>query len=120
MKRIDANLRRSRAVVANGICHLGGQVAEDMGADIRVQTRQTLAKIDDLLAQAGTDKSKLISATIWLSSMDDYAGMNEVWDSWIDQNNPPARACGEVRLADDRYRIEIIASALVQSSDASA
>ncbi|WP_173932840.1 RidA family protein [Chelativorans sp. Marseille-P2723] len=113
MKRIDSNSRRSRAVVTNGICHLGGQVADDVNGDIRVQTQQALAKIDDLLAQAGTDKSKLVSVTIWLKSMDDYAGMNEVWDRWIDPQNPPARACGEVRMADDRFRVEIIATAAV-------
>lgn len=111
MKRIDSNSRRSRAVVTNGICYLGGQVADDFDADITTQTRQTLARIDDLLAQAGTDKSKLISATIWLKTMDDYDGMNEIWDQWIDQQNPPARACGEVRMADDRLRVEIIATA---------
>lgn len=111
MKRIDSNSRRSRAVVTNGICYLGGQVADDVEADICVQTQQTLAKIDDLLSQAGTDRSKLISATIWLKTMDDYDGMNEIWDQWIDPQNPPARACGEVRMADDRFRVEIIATA---------
>lgn len=113
MKRIDANSRRSRAVVTSGICYLGGQVADDVDADIGVQTQQTLAKIDELLSQAGTDRSKLISATIWLRTMDDYAGMNEIWDQWIDPQNPPARACGEVRMADDRFRVEIIATAAV-------
>lgn len=111
MKRIDSNFRRSRAVVASSICYLGGQVADDVEGDIGVQTQQTLAKIDDLLSQAGTDRSKLISATIWLKTMDDYDGMNEVWDQWIDPQNPPARACGEVRMADDRFRVEIIATA---------
>lgn len=111
MKRIDMNARRSRAVVAGGIVYLGGQVADDVDADIRTQTLQTLAKIDDLLARSGTSRDRLISATIWLRSMDDYDGMNEVWDRWIDPENPPARACGEVRLADDRMRVEIIATA---------
>ncbi|MCC0039908.1 MAG: RidA family protein [Brucellaceae bacterium] len=113
MKRIDKNSRRSRAVVAGGVVYLGGQVADDIDADIRTQTRETLAKIDDLLARSGSSRDRLISATIWLRSMDDYQGMNEIWDGWIDAENPPARACGEVRLADDRMRVEIIATALL-------
>lgn len=113
MKRIDKNHRRSRAVVTGGMIYLGGQVADDKAADIRAQTAQTLAKIDELLAECGSSRSKLVSATIWLKSMDDYAGMNEIWDRWIDVDNPPTRACGEVRLADDGYRIEIIATAVL-------
>ena len=111
MKRLDANSRRSRAVVVGGMIYLGGQVADDKQADIRVQTQETLAKIDKLLEEAGSSRSKLVSATIWLKNMGDYDGMNEVWDRWIDPQNPPARACGEVRLADDRYLVEIIATA---------
>lgn len=113
MKRIDKNTRRSRAVVAGGVVYLGGQVAEDWEADIRQQTRQTLGRIDALLAEAGSSRDRLISATIWLSDMADYDAMNEVWDGWIDSDNPPARSCGEVRLADDRLLVEIIATAAV-------
>jgi enamine deaminase RidA (YjgF/YER057c/UK114 family) len=113
MKRIDKNSRRSRAVVVGNMIHMGGQVADDKNADIRAQTVQTLAKIDALLAECGSSKAKLISATIWLKSMSDYDGMNEIWDRWIDPANPPARACGEVRLADDRYLVEIIATATI-------
>ncbi len=113
MQRIDKNTRRSRAVVAGNIVFLGGQVAEDWNGDIRTQTRQTLERIDALLAEAGTSRDRLISATIWLKNMDDYDAMNEIWDSWIDRDNPPARACGEVRLADDRLLVEIIAIAAI-------
>jgi enamine deaminase RidA (YjgF/YER057c/UK114 family) len=113
MKRIDSNARRSRAVVVGDMVYLGGQVAESKDADIRIQTRETLAKIDELLAAAGTSRSNLVSATIWLKDMSDYDGMNEVWDNWIDPERPPTRACGEVRMADDRYRIEIIATAMI-------
>lgn len=113
MKRIDSNGRRSRAVVVGGMVHLGGQVGDSKDAGIKVQTEETLAKIDQLLNEAGSSRSKLVSATIWLKSMDDYDGMNEVWDGWIDSENPPARACGEVRLADDRYLVEIIATATI-------
>lgn len=113
MQRIDKNARRSRAVVVGDIVYLGGQVADDWDADIRDQTRQTLDRIDALLTEAGSSRAKLINATIWLGDMADYAGMNEIWDSWIDSDNPPARACGEVRLADDRIRVEIIATAAI-------
>ena len=113
MKRIDANSRRSRAVVVANMVYLGGQVGDSKQAGIKIQTQETLAKIDQLLQEAGSSRSKVISATIWLKSMDDYDGMNEVWDAWIDVDNPPARACGEVRLADDRYLVEIIATAMI-------
>jgi enamine deaminase RidA (YjgF/YER057c/UK114 family) len=113
MKRIDKNSRRSRAVVVGNMLHMGGQVADDKNADIRVQTEQTLAKIDALLAECGSSRSKLVSATIWLKTMNDYDRMNEIWDRWIDPDNPPTRACGEVRLADDRYLVEIIAVAAI-------
>lgn len=113
MKRIDKNSRRSRAVVVGNMVYLGGQVATDKAADIRVQTRETLHKIDQLLTEAGSSRDKLVSATIWLKTMDDYEGMNEIWDSWIDPENPPTRACGEVRMADDDFRVEIIATAVI-------
>ncbi|MGB3388757.1 MAG: RidA family protein [Pseudaminobacter sp.] len=113
MKRIDANSRRSRAVVVGNMVYLGGQVGDSKQADIKVQTQEALAKIDQLLEEAGSSRSKVVSATIWLKSMVDYDGMNEVWDGWIDADNPPARACGEVRLADERYLVEIIATATV-------
>jgi enamine deaminase RidA (YjgF/YER057c/UK114 family) len=113
MKRIDSNSRRSRAIVAGNIVFLGGQVADDRRPDIRVQTREALAKVDDLLAQCGSSREKLASVTIWLKSMDDYDGMNEIWDGWIDPANPPTRACGEVRMAYDDLLVEIIATAVV-------
>ena len=113
MKRIDANNRRSRAIVVGNMVYLGGQVCDSKHADIKVQTQETLAKIDQLLQEAGSSRSKIVSATIWLKNMDDYNGLNEVWDNWIDPENPPARACGEVRLADDCYLVEIIATAVI-------
>lgn len=113
MKRIDRNHRRSRAVVVGNMVYLGGQVADDRSTGIEAQTKATLAKIDALLAEAGSSRDRLISATIWLKTMDDYDGMNRVWDSWIDPENPPARACGEVRMAYDDIRVEIIATATI-------
>ncbi|HSV16839.1 MAG TPA: RidA family protein [Casimicrobiaceae bacterium] len=86
---------------------LAGQVAEDRNADIEAQTRSVLAQIDKLLAEAGTDKRHILSATIYLASMDDYAAMNRVWDAWVPQGDPPARATVEARLAHPAFRVEI-------------
>jgi len=111
--RIDQNARRSRAVVYAGLTFLAGQVADDKSAQIAEQTRQALAKVDDMLARAGTDKSRLLSAQIWLGTMDDFAGMNAVWDAWVVPGQTPARCCGKVELADPGWRVEIIVTAAV-------
>ncbi len=89
--RIDQNARRSRAVVHNGIVYMAGQVPDNRSADVADQTRQVLAKVDDLLKQAGTDKSRVLSAQIWLKTMDDFDAMNAVWDPWVVQGQTPAR-----------------------------
>ena len=86
---------------------LAGQVAEDRNADIEAQTRSVLAQIDKLLAEAGTDSRHILSATIYLASRDDYAAMNRVWDAWVPQGDPPARATVEARLAHPGFRVEI-------------
>ncbi|HEY0200155.1 MAG TPA: RidA family protein [Burkholderiaceae bacterium] len=111
--RIDQSARRSRAVVAGGMVYLAGQVADDKTLDIAAQTRQALGKVDDLLAQAGTDRSRLITAQIWLASMQDFDDLNTVWDSWVVPGHTPTRCCGQVALADPAYRVEIIVSALL-------
>ena len=106
--RLDQNARRSRAVIHRDTVYLAGQVADDKGADIAAQTRQALAKVDDMLAQAGTGKSRLLSAQIWLKTMDDFEGMNAVWDAWVVPGEAPTRCCGKVELADPGYRVEIV------------
>jgi enamine deaminase RidA (YjgF/YER057c/UK114 family) len=116
--RIDQSARRSRAVAHGGLVFLAGQVASDATGDIARQTAEVLAKIDGLLAQAGTDKSRLLSATIWLRTMDDYAGMNAVWDRWVVPGSTPARCCGKVELADPQQRIEIIVVAAAAGGSA--
>lgn len=112
IERLDMNHRRSRLVKYNDMCFLSGQFSDSDG-DINQQTRETLAKIDDLLARAGTDKSRLLTAQIWLKDMSDFKAMNEVWDAWIDPANPPTRCCGQVLMADPSMRIEIVVSAAV-------
>ncbi|PRX09284.1 RidA family protein [Martelella mediterranea] len=109
--RIAPGPRMSQAVVHNGTIHLAGQVGA--GADVSEQSRNALAEVERLLAQAGSDKSRILSATIWLADMDDFDALNAVWDAWIDPQNPPARACGEARLATPQYRVEFMIVAAI-------
>ncbi|MFP3470927.1 RidA family protein, partial [Micrococcus sp. SIMBA_144] len=95
--RIEPGARMSQAVVHNGTVYLAGQVGH--GADVTAQTQEALAEVERLLAEVGSDKSKLLSTTIWLADIADFAAMNAVWDAWVDPENPPARACGEAKLA---------------------
>jgi enamine deaminase RidA (YjgF/YER057c/UK114 family) len=98
----------SQVVKHAGVVYTAGQVAQRApGASVAEQTRDILARIDELLSEVGSDKSKLLSATIWLVDMDTFAEMNEVWDAWIDPQNPPARACVESRLAAPQFTVEI-------------
>jgi enamine deaminase RidA (YjgF/YER057c/UK114 family) len=106
--RIDQNSRRSRASVYGDLVFLAGQVADDKDGDITKQTREALAKVDDMLSRAGTDKSRLLSVQIWLKTMDDFAAMNDVYDAWVVPGDTPTRCCGKVELADPAYRIEVV------------
>lgn len=109
IERHDTSARMSQAVVHNGLVYLAGQVAIDKpGTDAKTQTEDILARIDKLLAGAGSDKSKLLSAQIWLSFMQDYDAMNEAWDAWVPDGTAPARACVEARLAFPKYTVEIM------------
>ena len=99
--------RMSQIVVHGDTVYLAGQVADDPSADVAGQTRQIVEKIDRYLAEAGTDKSKLLSATVWLSDIKTFNEMNGVWDAWVSPGNPPARACVEAKLAQPQYRVEI-------------
>lgn len=90
-----------------GIAYLAGQVANDPKADVTGQTQQILAQIDDLLAEAGSDKTRILSATIYLPDIDDFAAMNAVWERWVVAGQTPARATVEARLAAPEYRVEI-------------
>lgn len=114
--RLKPGSRMSQAVIHNNTVWLAGQVGTP-GESVTVQTEVILKKIDGLLAEAGSDKSQLLQATIWLASMDDFAEMNAVWDAWIDPANPPARACGESALATPDYRVEIIITAAISDRD---
>lgn len=108
--RIDAGPRMSQAVVHGDTVYLAGQVGAP-GESVTVQTKAVVAQIEDLLARTGSDKSKILSATIWLADMTDFAEMNTVWDAWIDGKDAPARATGEAKLATPEYKVEIIITA---------
>ena len=108
--RIDAGPRMSQAVIHGDTVYLAGQVGAP-GESVTAQTEAVLAQIDGLLARTGSDKSKLLSAIIWLADMADFGEMNAVWDAWIAGVPAPARATGEARLAAPDYRVEIIAVA---------
>lgn len=109
--RHETRPRMSQAVVHGNVVYLAGQVGDDATASIADQTRQTLACIDRVLALAGTDKSKLLTAQIWLADIRAFAEMNVVWDAWVDPGNAPARACCEAKMAPPGWGVEIIVSA---------
>ena len=107
--RHDTGPRMSKAVVHGNTVYLAGIVAnEPKGKDIGVQTKDILAQIDGFLAKAGTDKSKLLTANIWITDMKEFAGMNAVWDAWVSPGNTPARATVEAKLASPDYKVEIM------------
>jgi len=105
--RHHTNQRMSQIVIHGDTVYLAGQVANDSNADITLQTQQVLQKIEALLAEAGSDKSKILSAQIWLTSMGHFAQMNEVWDAWVPEGHAPGRACIEARLASPDLLVEI-------------
>ena len=107
IKRIGVGTRMSEAVVHNGTVYVAGQVGKP-GDPVADQTRKCLAEVDRILAEAGTDKTRLLSAQIWLADMADFAEMNAVWDGWVVPGHTPARATGESALAAPGYRVEVI------------
>ena len=111
IKRYEVGPRMSQAVAHGSTLYLAGQVADDWNADVAGQTSQILAKIEALLEEAGTDKSRLLSATVWLSDIHTFDEMNGVWDKWVTPGNPPARACVESKLARPKIKVEIMAIA---------
>lgn len=111
IKRIHSGPRMSQAVIHNGVVYLAGQVAKDPDKDVQDQTRQVLAGIDALLAEAGSDKSRLLSATIYLADIADFPKMNSVWDAWVVAGSTPARATVQASLATPKYRVEIMVMA---------
>jgi enamine deaminase RidA (YjgF/YER057c/UK114 family) len=113
VKRHGVGPRLSKAVVHGNTAYLAGMVADDPSADTKGQTEQILQRIDETLVAVGSDKSKLLSTTIWLANMGTYAEMNAAWDAWVDPGNTPARATVEARLASPKYLVEIMVTAAI-------
>jgi len=103
--------RMSRCVVKGDMVYLAGLTAGDPSGDIKSQTQQILDKIDGYLAKAGTDKSKLLQANLWITDMANFRAMNEVWNAWVDPENPPVRACVRADLALPGLLVEIMVTA---------
>ncbi len=114
IRRIDTGPRMSAAVIYGGTVYLAGQVADKMaGQSIAEQTKEILGLIDILLEKAGTDKSKLLSATIYLADINTFAEMNSIWEGWVIPGETPARATLEAKLAHPKYTVEIVVIAAV-------
>ncbi|MBX9762717.1 MAG: RidA family protein [Pseudomonadaceae bacterium] len=110
VQRLHTESRYSEIVIHNGTVYLAGQLADDLSGDIVQQTRETLASTDRLLAEAGSDKSKILSVTIYLKDIDrDYAGLNQVWDAWVAPGAAPARACVEAKM----YKPEVLVEMMI-------
>ncbi|MFY9626618.1 MAG: RidA family protein [Methylocystis sp.] len=114
IKRIGAGPRMSKAVVHGDTIFTAGQVAEKTkGGSVKDQTEEILGLIDAILAEAGSEKAKILSATIYLADISSFAEMNGVWDVWVDRSNPPARATVEAKLVTPEYKVEIAVIAAV-------
>ena len=107
IRRLQPEGRLSGAVIHGDTLYLAGQVADDPSLDTEGQTADVLRQIDALLAEAGTDKSRLLSCQIFITNITEIAAMNRAWDAWLDRANPPARATVEAKLVDPRWRVEI-------------
>jgi len=109
IERKEVGARMSQIVVHGDTVYLAGIVAQaNKGKSVTEQTKEILATIDNYLAQAGTDKSKLLRANLWITDMANFAEMNAVWDAWVSPGNTPARACVEAKLASPDYKVEIM------------
>jgi len=113
IQRLQPGPRLSAAVVHGGIVYVSGQVPDTLNADVATQTREILAKIDRLLAEAGSDKSRLLNVNVWLADIITFDQMNQVWEAWLLPGQAPARATVEARIANPGYRVEIAAIAAV-------
>jgi enamine deaminase RidA (YjgF/YER057c/UK114 family) len=108
IQRLHVGKRLSEAAIYNNTIYLAGQVAEDNSQDITGQTTQVLAAIDKLLAEAGSDKTKLLQVTIYIADMKDFPAMNAVWDSWVVQGATPPRATVQASLAKPEWKVEMV------------
>ena len=113
IQRFEVGPRLSEMAVHNGTVYLAGQVADDTSLSIQGQTRQVLDAIDALLAQAGSDKARILHAQIFLPDLQDFPAMNQVWEAWVVPGHTPTRATVQAALANPRWKIEIVVTAAV-------
>lgn len=113
IKRIGTGARMSEAVSYNGIVWVAGQVGNP-GDTVGEQTRTCLAEVDRILAEAGTDKTRILSTQIWLADIATFGEMNAAWDAWVPAGHTPARATGEAKLAAPAYKVEVIVTAALK------
>ncbi|APR05927.1 RidA family protein [Thauera chlorobenzoica] len=106
--RKQTSPRMSQVVVHGDTVYLAGQVPDDFTAPVAEQTRQVLSRIDRLLGEVGSERSKILSAQVWLADIGDFDAMNEIWEAWVDHDSPPARATCAVVLAHPAIRVEVI------------
>ena len=107
VKRFHVGPRLSQVAIHGDTVYTAGIVADDTNVDVAGQTGQILDKIDQYLREADTDKTRIVSTTIWLADIKDFAAMNSVWDQWVPKGNTPPRACVESKLATAAYKVEI-------------
>ncbi len=107
IRRYGIGKRLSEMVTYHGFLYLAGQVAKDPSGDIKAQTREVLDQIDELLEEGGATKKGILSATIYIKDMADFAAMNEVWEAWVPEGQTPARATVQAMMAKPEYKVEI-------------
>jgi len=114
IERVNVEKRLSDMAIYNGVAYLAGQVPDDSKLDMEGQTAQVLATIDRLLATAGTDKSRILMATVYVANIKEFDAMNRAWDAWVAPGNAPPRATVEARLANPDYKVEIVVTAALR------
>jgi len=115
IQRFNTTTRMSSVVIHNGLVFLCGQVGD--GVTVAEQTRDCLARVEQLLTEHGSSRRHMLQATIWLRDMADFDAMNAIWDAWVPAGHAPARACGEARLAHPDLKVEVIVTAALASPD---
>ncbi|MFM7008383.1 MAG: RidA family protein [Betaproteobacteria bacterium] len=113
VQRIDVGVRLSEVAIHNGTAYLAGQIPHDTTQDISGQTQQVLAAVDAMLTKVGSDKSRILMAQIFLADLEDFAGMNAVWDAWVVQGHTPPRATVQAQLGKPGWKLEIVITAAV-------
>ena len=114
IQRFHLTKRYSEAAIYNNVVYLAGQVPENSDNVVYAQTHEVLGLIDKLLSEANSDKSRILSCQIFLADMKDYVEMNRAWDEWVASNNAPPRACVEAKLADPKWKVEIVVTAAIK------